>query len=225
MLCLVVLISGARAPSMTPFLAAGAGAAGAGSAGAVLQLTKRRLRLPSAARVALVLVTALLVALPAGGLKYSYGSTGSAAIALTLLSPTTIDWESSSALSGEVSLYNDGDTTLRVRPVFDVRVSDPSGLVLLRYAGNRCPIALPGPSAERDLVEIAPGALLRWSFTLPVAWSGQPSQDTPCGAVVIAARGAHSVVGLFSSAPFNAFALVPVWDASLASEPTVVNVV
>ncbi len=128
-LCIVVLVSAAKAPSTTPYLAMGAAAAAAGGAGAVVQLAKRKVPFNAAAHGAIVLGVAFLTILPAGALRYTYGSEGSLAITLTA-SPLSLNFGTPSSITGEISLYNDGATTVRVLPRYEVRVTDPSGLPL-----------------------------------------------------------------------------------------------
>jgi hypothetical protein len=212
----VVAVAGARAPSTTPFLAGGAAAAAAGAAGAAVQVARRRLPLSSAAHAVIVLGVAFITVFPAGAIKYTYGSTGSLAISL-IVSPASADWGSAVTLTGEVSLYNDGSTVVRVRPIFEVRVQSPLGVPRPRV-WEACTLpAAPAPT-EADLVEVQPGSLLQWPFSIPIAWDDLSGAQVPCGAVLIADRGVHQVVGGFASRPFGALALVPVWSATLSSE-------
>lgn len=221
-LCIVVAVSAARAPSTTPFMACGAAAAVAGVAGAAVEVSKRRIPMSAAVHAAIVLGVAFITILPAGAVRYTYGSTGSLAITLTA-APLNVAWESPAVLHGTISLYNDGATTLRVRPIYEVRVLDPTGSPRpLVSAACQIP-ALPTPT-ERDLVEIPPGALVDWPFDLPIAWADQGSSGQQCGSVLIADHGAHQIVGIFESRPFQGFLLVPVWASSLTSQAAVLMV-
>ena len=221
-LCVVVLVSGAKAPSTTPYLAMGASAAASGGAGAVLQLAKRKVPLKPAARAAIVLGVAFLTLLPAGALRYTYGSEGSLAITLSA-SPLSLNFGTPSSITGEISLYNDGATTVRVLPSYEVRVTDPSGLPRPQV-WDGCTIPAPPAPTERALVEVPPGGLIHWSFTLSVAWADQSGAATPCGAVLLSSRGIHNIAGSFESHGFPAFALVPVWTNLVTSERAALTV-
>ncbi len=220
-LWVVVTVASARAPSATPFLAAGAAGAGAGAAGLVLQLAKPRLKLGPVLRAAAVIAVALAIAMPAGAVKYTYGGTGSVAVSMSF-SPVTLEHGATTPFAGTIVLVNDGSTTVRVRPHFEVRVTDPTGFVL-PFVWDGCAIPQPAPPTERDLVELAPGGTYEWPFRQPVAWSDQ-SARADCGAVLVSKAGTHRVSGFFSSASFDAFALVPVWAGTLSTDGFPVDV-
>jgi hypothetical protein len=221
-MCIVVAVAGARAPSSTPFFAAGAAAAVAAAAGAVVEVARRRLPLKGAAHAAIVLGVAFITIIPAGAVKYTYGSTGSLAISLTA-SPAVVSWGSTSALVGEVAVYNDGGTTVRVLPSFSLRVSDPGGLARPQFRQG-CAVPQVLPPSERDLVEVPPGELLRYPFSIPLAWEGQTGPETQCGSLIIGERGGHLVSATFDSHSFGGFALVPIWVNTLTSQPAALSV-
>jgi hypothetical protein len=165
---------------------------------------------------------AFLTVLPAGALRYTYGDDGSLAITLSD-APLVLTFGTPSSVSGTISLYNDGATTVRVLPRYEVRVTDPAGLPRPQVWGACTIPAQPAPT-EHALVEVPPGGLIKWSFTLPIAWADQSGTTTPCGSVLLAERGEHHLTGSFDSRGFPAIALVPVWTNTLTSEPATLAV-
>ena len=220
-LYLVVAVAGARAPSVTPFLAAAGGAAGASAAGIAVQLAERKLKLKLPAKLCCIALVAVLLLFASGGTRYTYGSVGDLAVTLEF-SPPSIGSGSASAISGNITLFNVGKTTVRVNPHFELRVTDPMGASVLRFSQGCTGHAV--PPVEADLVEMPPDGFLRSAFTLPVVWSVSAGPSAPCGAALMEATGDYRVVGIVSSGPFAAPGLVPVWAGEVASEALTLQV-
>lgn len=216
-LCTVVAIAGPRAPSATPFFAAGAAVAVGAVAGALLQLSKESLRLHPAAHAAIAVGVAFIAVLPAGLLKYTYGSEGSVVLTMNA-APLYFNFGEVSLISGELSLYNDGATTVRLRPIMEVRLADRTGQPRPQIIEG-CTVVVPPPPTEADLIEIGPGVVFTRPFTLRLASFDANNTAPTCGAYLITQPGVYQLHATLESHPFNAFALVPVWSASLSSAP------
>lgn len=220
-LYLVVQVAGARAPSVTPFVAAVGGAAGAAAAGIATQLAGRKVKLKAPVKLSSIALVAVLLLFASGGVRYTYGSVGDLAATLEV-SPPSIAAGTPGGISGNLTLFNVGTTVVRVNPHFEVRLTNPTGGAVLRYAQG-C-VGRVVPQVEADLIELPPGAYLRLAFALPVVWSADDGAFAPCGAALLDSTGTYRLVGVVSSGPFNAPALVPVWAGEVFSEAKTLQV-
>ena len=178
------------------------------------------MKLPSAAKVAAVVAAALVFSLAFGGMRYTYGDRADLQTSM-VAAPAEVTRGTSALVSGTLTITNSGSTTARLDPHLSLSVNDPQGGTVLQHSVN-CPQPIAPRDAESDLIEVAPGRAHEMPFTIDIIWEGPAQSPPPCFAYIFSSAGTYILVATFTSAPYDAAGLPPVWTGELFAGPVAI---
>jgi hypothetical protein len=216
-LCLVVAVTTSRVPVATPYLAFGGAALGAGIVGFTLHFLRSKLRVPPAAKMAALIVAALVLSLAFGGIRYTYGDRAELQASM-VAAPAEVAHGTPASVSGTLTITNSGSTTARLNPHLSLSMRDPQGGPVIQHS-VACPQPIPPKDAEADLIEVAPGRAYEMPFTIDIIWDGPTQSAPPCFAYIFSSAGTYNLIGTFMSAPYDAAGLPPVWTGERFGGP------